>query len=217
MASQNTSTIISQIYKSRRVILDLISKQGYYTADYGGFSISEINTMTVNKQLDMLFERNVQDSSGEVVTTKLYLKYYLEKALRPNNLQEIIDDLFTVEDVLTKNDTLFIVVKDNVNETLMNALIHIWETEQIFVLIVPLERLQFNILEHTLVPPHRVLTEAEKIAVMSKYNIKNDNEFPEITRFDPVAQAIGIRPGQVCEIIRPSKTSVSSMYYRICI
>jgi DNA-directed RNA polymerase subunit H (RpoH/RPB5) len=68
-----------------------------------------------------------------------------------------------------------------------------------------------------LVPPHRVLDESEKIAIKNRYNIVNDNEFPELSRFDPVAQAIGIRPGQVCEINRPSKTAISAPYYRICI
>jgi DNA-directed RNA polymerase subunit H (RpoH/RPB5) len=67
-----------------------------------------------------------------------------------------------------------------------------------------------------LVPPHRILSNAEKIAIKTKYNIMDDVQFPDISRFDPVAQAIGIRPGQVCEIIRPSKTAISAPYYRIC-
>lgn len=66
-------------------------------------------------------------------------------------------------------------------------------------------------------PPHRVLTSSEKIEVKNRYNIVNDNEFPELSRFDAVAQAIGIRPGEVCEINRPSKTAISAPYYRICI
>jgi DNA-directed RNA polymerase subunit H (RpoH/RPB5) len=41
--------------------------------------------------------------------------------------------------------------------------------------------------------------------------------FPDISRFDPVARAIGIRPGDVCHIIRPSKTAIEADYYRICI
>ena len=99
----------------------------------------------------------------------------------------------------------------------MNYVKHIWESERVFIIIQSLKRLQFNILEHVLVPPHRVLSEGEKIHIKNKYNIMNDNEFPELERFDPVAQAIGIRPGQVCEIIRPSKTAISAPYYRICI
>lgn len=217
MISQNTSSLISQIYKSRNIVLELMKKQGYNVSEYEGFSINEINTIKTNFQLDMILEKD--EPSKEVVphqNNKIYIKYYLAKALRPNNLQEMIDDLFNVEEILTKNDTLFIVVKDEINETMTNTVKHIWETEKIFIVLQPLKRLQFNILEHILVPPHRVLLEQEKINIKKKYNIINDGQFPDISRFDPVAQAICIRPGEVCEIIRPSKTAISAPYYRIC-
>jgi DNA-directed RNA polymerase subunit H (RpoH/RPB5) len=148
---------------------------------------------------------------------KIYIRYYLAKSLRPQNLQEMIDDLFNIEEVLGKNDTLFIVVKDEVNETLVNTLKHIWEQDKIFIVIQNLKRLQFNILKHVLVPPHRVLNNAEVLVVKRRYNVMDDEQFPIISRLDPVAQAIGIRPGRVCEIIRPSKTAISAPYYRICI
>lgn len=225
MASQNTSSLISQVYKSRSILLELMLKQDYIVVDYQNFSVNEINTMKTNNQLDMILEKKVlANNSDEIVddanqspTKKIYIKYYLGKSLRPNNLQEMIDDLFVVEEVLTKADTLLVVVKDDVNETLINTLKHIWESEKIFIILIPLRRLQFNILEHTLVPKHRVLNASEKIAIKTQYNIMNDYEFPELSRFDPVAQAIGIRPGEVCEITRPSKTAISALYYRICI
>jgi DNA-directed RNA polymerase subunit H (RpoH/RPB5) len=235
MASQNTSSIISQIYKSRCVILELMKKQDYDVSDYDGFSINEINTMKTNNQLDMILSKksleqksgensdeNIDKNSEEFKSSKeknekkIYIKYYLGKSLRPNNLQEMIDDLFNVEEVLTKEDTLLIVVKDEVNDTLVNTLKHIWESEKIFIILIPLQRLQFNILEHILVPSHRVLSESEKINIKNIYNIIDDNQIPELSRFDPVAKAIGIRPGEVCEIIRPSKTAISAAYYRIC-
>jgi hypothetical protein len=216
MASQNTSSLISQIYKSRNIILELMEKQGYNVIDYKGFSINEVNTMKVNNQLDMILEKEENDKKDESKKRKIYIRYYLAKALRPNNLQEMIDDLFNVEEVLTKDDTLFIIVKDEVNETLLNTLKHIWETDKIFIVIQPLKRLQFNILEHVLVPNHRILSLSETIQIKNRYNIITDNQFPDISRFDPVAQAIGIRPGQVCEIIRPSKTAITAPYYRIC-
>jgi DNA-directed RNA polymerase subunit H (RpoH/RPB5) len=131
--------------------------------------------------------------------------------------QEIIDDLFNLEEVLTKDDTLMIVTNDEMNETTTNLLKHIWEQEGILIVYQWIKRLQFNILEHALVPPHRVLSKDEVLEVKKKYNIMNDSQFPDISRFDPVAQVIGIRPGQVCEIIRPSKTAITSYYYRICI
>jgi DNA-directed RNA polymerase subunit H len=218
MASQNTSSLISQVYKSRNVILDLMEKQGYTITDYNGFSVNEVNTMKLNNQLDMLLEKADSEATGDPdkKVKKIYIRYYLAKALRPNNLQEMIDDLFNVEEILTKDDTLLIVVKDEINETLENVLKHIWETDKIFIILQPLKRLQFNILEHVLVPSHRVLTTEETIQIKKKYNIINDEQFPIITRFDPAAQAIGIRPGEVCEIIRPSKTAIAAPYYRIC-
>jgi DNA-directed RNA polymerase subunit H (RpoH/RPB5) len=212
---QNTSSLISSIYKSRTIILDLMKDQGYDTNDYEGFSVNEVNTMKVNNQLDMILEKINPDVDIKR-KPKIYIRYYLAKTLRPQNLQEMIDDLFNIEEVLSKYDTLFIVVKDEVNETLINTLKHIWEQDKIFIVIQNLKRLQFNILKHVLVPPHRVLSSTEVIAIKSRYNVMDDNQFPDISRFDPVAQAIGIRPGQVCEIIRPSKTAISAPYYRIC-
>jgi DNA-directed RNA polymerase subunit H (RpoH/RPB5) len=215
MASQ-ISSLTSAIYKSRSVILEQATKQGYETSDYSGFSVNEVNTMKTNNQLDMILEKIEEDETSKT-KRKVYVRYYLAKALRPANLNEMIDDLFNIEEILKKTDILLIVVKDEVNETLINTLKHIWEQDKIFIIIQNLKRLQFNILNHTLVPPHRILSISETIAVKTRYNIMNDNQFPDISRFDPVAQAIGIRPGQVCEIIRPSKTAISAPYYRICI
>ena len=54
------------------------------------------------------------------------------------------------------------------------------------------------------------------LEVVKRYNITQKMNFPDISRFDPVARAIGIRPGDVCHITRPSKTAIEADYYRIC-
>jgi DNA-directed RNA polymerase subunit H (RpoH/RPB5) len=207
-----SSNIISMIYKSRKTMLDLMLKQGYNTKDYENFSINEVNCLMQNNQMDMLLEKE-EEGQGK---RKMYIRYYLIKTLRPSNIQEMLDDLFYLEEILTKNDTLFIIIKDEINETITNLLKHIWEQDGIFIVVQNIKRLQFNILEHSLVPPHRVLKPEEVEQVKKRYNIKEDGQFPDISRFDPVAQVIGLRPGQVCEIIRPSKTAIQSSYYRIC-
>ena len=214
MASQ-ISSLTSAVYKSRSIILEQLQSQGYDVGDYSGFSVNEVNTMKTNNQLDMILEKLDEDPTTKT-KGKIYIRYYLAKALRPANLQEMIDDLFNVEEVLKKTDTLLIVVKDEVNDTLINTLKHIWEQDKIFIIIQSLKRVQFNLLNHILVPPHRILSIPETIQIRTRYNIMSDGQFPDISRFDPVAQAIGIRPGQVCEIIRPSKTAISAPYYRIC-
>jgi len=216
MSAQNSSSIISSVYKSRKVVLELMKKQGYNVEEYENFSVNEVNAMFQNKQLDMLLTKQNEDPYTKR-KNKIYILYYLAKSLRPQNIQEIIDDIFNLDEVLTKDDTLMIITNDEMNETTTNLLKHIWEQEGILIVYQCIKRLQFNILEHTLVPPHRVLSKDEVLEVKKKYNIMNDSQFPDISRFDPVAQVIGIRPGQVCEIIRPSKTAINSFYYRICI
>ena len=211
---QNSSSLISSIYKSRKNIINLMKRQNYNVNEYANFSINEVNSMYHHKQLDISLEKN----NDSLEKTKVYIHYILEKpTLRSAELQQIIDDLFNLEETLTKNDTLIIIIKEDMNETLTNEVKHIWERDNIFVTIINIKRLQFNILEHQLVPEHRVLPLNELLIIQKKYNIKNLLDLPEISRFDPVAQVIGIRPGQVCEIIRPSKTAIRSYYYRVCV
>lgn len=208
-----SSGTISTLFKSRNTILDLLEKQGFDITDYTDYGVSEIQTMYTNNQLDMLLS-----STKEIrPQKKVYVKYHLAKTLRRENINNIIDDLFHLEQVLQKTDTLIIVMKQEVNDTLTHILNEIWEKEQIFIVIHTLDRLQFNILEHQYVPQHIVLSDVEKEAVEKKYNITDPKQMPSISRYDPVSLAIGLRPGQVCKIIRPSKTSVNSIYYRYCI
>lgn len=213
---QNSSNIISSIYKARHTIIALMKKLDYNVSDYEHFSVNEVNTMFQNKQMDMLLEKSKEDPrTGR--KNKVYILFYLAKAIRPANIQEMIDDLFNLEETLTKEDTLLIITKDEMNDTLMATLKHVWETDKIFIVVQNIKRLQFNIHEHTLVPPHRVISDDERDVIKTKYNITDDIQFPDISRFDPVAQAICLRPGQICEITRPSKTAIQSIYYRLCI
>lgn len=214
MASQNSSSIISSVFKSRQVVLDLMKRQGYDTSEYDNFSVNEVNAMYQNEQLDMLLERKGEKESD---TRKIYIRYYINKTLSAQNIQDMMDDLFHLEQVLTKKDTLMIITKNEMNETMMNTLKQIWAQDSIMVIIQSMKRLQFNILEHTLVPPHKVLNTEELDVVKKRYNIIENSDFPEISRFDPVAQVIGIRPNEVCEIIRPSKTAINGLYYRVCV
>ena len=215
MVNTNSSILISQIYQSRKIILELMDKQGFDVSGYSNFSVSEVNAMKLNNQLDMLLESKSENDG--VKNNKTYIRYYLAKTIRPTNIHEMIDDLFVLTETLKKNDTLYIITKDHANETLINELKHIWERDGIFIIIESIKYLQFNILNHILVPQHTVMKEQEVNDIMKKYNITNTNQFPDISRFDPVSRAIGLRPGQVCHIIRPSKTAIHANYYRICL
>ena len=201
---------ILNVYQSSNNILDILKLQGYAISDYETFSINEIDAMLNNNQLDMLIEN--PDSKQ-----KSYIKYYSSKQIRPNILDEIIEDLYYIDNILEKKDNLIIITDDEPNDSILTKVKYLFDHDGIFVIIHNIKRLQYNMLQHNLVPTCNVLTNDEKELFMKKYNIKNNSQVPEISRFDPQALVMCIRPGDVTKFTRKSITSLESDYYRVCV
>ena len=139
MSSNNR---ILSIYKSRKTIIDLMDYQDYDVSEYSNFSINEIDAMFSNSQLDMLL-------SNPKTNQKTYIKYYLtSKQIRPTNLDDIIEDLYSIDNILTKKDTLIIIIEDEPNDTIITKLNYLYQHDGIFVVIHNINRLQYNILNH---------------------------------------------------------------------
>jgi len=116
----------------------------------------------------------------------VYVKYMLSKsAIRLPAIDELVEDLYEIDN------------------------------RGIYLVVHCIKRLQRNILKHTLVPNHSVVTDVAELKL--EYNLKELSQLPEISRFDPIALLIELRPGQVCKIDRKSVTASESTYYRICV
>jgi len=210
-ADQSSSNRILNIYKSRVTILNFMERLNYVTTDYNTFSINQIDIMRANSQLDMLLVHAVEPK-------KVYIKYYiLNKQIRPQTLDTMIEDLYEIEKILTPRDTLCIIIDEEPNDRILSSITYLYENTGIFVVIHNIKRLQFNLLEHTLVPSIKILNEAEIEEMKKKYNLESLSKLPEISRYDPQALAVMLRPGQVVEFTRSSFTALESKYYRICI
>ena len=205
--SENKSVLAIQ--KSRTVLLDILSTRGYNTDEYKGFSLTEVHALFLNNQLDILLE-------NPIIKKKVYIKYYLEKTIKPANIHDLIEDLYNIEEILNPIDELMIIIKDEPNDTLEKLQTSIFEHDKYYINIMNIERLQFNILNHSYVPHHKVLNQEEYNMIKLKYDITEDSNFPAISRFDPVAHVLGLRPGELCEITRSSKTAITAKHYRLC-
>ena len=215
MSSTSYSPLISKIYKSRNILLEILKERGYSVDDYTDFSVTEVQAMYNNKELDMLLEHSTEKkSNGE--NKKLYIKYHLTTRLGSSHIYDYVDDLFDIEEVLTSEDDLIIISKDKTNQTIRDLVEQLFIKDKKFVNIYNFHDYLFNVLDHEMQPTFRILSTNEKQQIMKRYNVTKDKEFPDISRFDPVSQAIGVRPGELIEIIRSSPTAVNSPYYRIC-
>ena len=206
---KTNSQSISKIFLSRKIILNLAERRGFDISDYNNFSINEIQIMYTNKQLDMLF---THPDTGK----QIYYKYHLATKVNRHHVYDYIEDLFNIEEILGTDDELIIISKDKATDNLISLLDMEYKKKKYYINIYNLNNYLYNILDNNLVPPHRVLSNEEKEAVSKKYNILEDTQYPEISRFDPVAIAIGLRPGEVVEIERSSPTALITKYYRLC-
>lgn len=166
----------------------------------------------------------------ETENKKTYVKFHLEKTLSVSHVNDLIEDLYVLgvggeiggtglsananDTVLTEKDTLIIITKQEIKT--MNQVLNQLFLQGRFIVLLSLDRLQFNILNHQYVPTHTILSDHEVVEMMKKYNVMEKSQLPDISRYDPVALAIGMRPGEVCSIDRPSKSAISSLYYRVC-
>ena len=114
---------------------------GWNENDYTDFSINEVLAMITNNQLDMLIDEDTEKEEKK----KVYIKYHLKKSLRPQYIDEFVEDLYNLDNILQKNDTLIVVSKDEPNDSLKKYLKQLYADENIFVIVLSLRRLQFNL------------------------------------------------------------------------
>ena len=120
MSTTSYSPLISKIYKSRNILLEILKDRGFNVEDWSDFSVTEIQAMYNNKELDMLLE-------NPTTNKKIYVKYHLATRLGSSHIYDYVDDLFDIEDVLSANDDLIIISKDKTNLTIRDLV------EQLFI------------------------------------------------------------------------------------
>uniref|UniRef100_A0A6C0EV16 RNA polymerase subunit H/Rpb5 C-terminal domain-containing protein n=1 Tax=viral metagenome TaxID=1070528 RepID=A0A6C0EV16_9ZZZZ len=211
----SNNSYIKQLYTARNNIISYLKNNGYDCEEFDHFCIEEINIMKNTDELSFM----VSNTLGE----KCYIKYVIDESYKHNVLKKtnfpgIIYDIFVDPDkkVLGKKDTLLIITTNYSEDSMHQIIKSAWEIDNHFIVLFTLAHLQINILNHSYVPKHIKLTDDEKMEFLKTYNV-NETQIPEISRFDPVARAICLKPNDVCKIIRYDKISFNNDYYRICV
>ena len=208
-------SFIKQLYTSRNNLLFYLNNAGYDCSKFENSSIEDIENMKNYNQLDFKV-------TNETLNESCYVLYKLDEnfkqnIIKRNNIEQCIYDVYENLKLINNSDTLIIVTNDYTEESVNKILKNIWEKEKKFIVVFTLTNLQINVLKHSYVPKHTRYTNEQKLDLYKEYNIKNDTQFPEISRYDAVSKVIFLRPGEVCEILRYDKISYVNKFYRICI
>jgi DNA-directed RNA polymerase subunit H (RpoH/RPB5) len=210
--------IVLQLFKSRQNLLVQLAALGYDVADHSEFSIHEIDAMFVNNQLNLLL--------NHTKTQAKVLVYYhasplnvskAAKQLKADTLDKVLEEVMEGEGTLTRADTLVVMMEEEPNESILKHVRFLYDKKGVFVVLRHLKRLMFNLLDHVLIPPVRVLDDAETEALKAEHHLAALQHLPEIARFDPLALALLLRPGQVIRCVRGSQTALEHEFFRVCV
>lgn len=219
------------VWRSRQHILDMLEYRGFDTSSYQNFCKEELDVLANQNSLNILVDHREKEESCLV-------NYIKQEKLGQKKLKDILGDrgdgiydeqfgMFSeknIEDGIIKSNTktvILILIGSEVPalQKIVNSYYNYSKKEKknVYVQIFEIKKLCFNILKHSLVPKHEVITEEEFInEVQNVYKINSKSQLPGIKRDDPVAKYIGIRPEQVCRITRPSESSGVYICYRYC-
>ena len=168
---------------------------------------------------------------------KLHIIYYnFQKDGKTKTMKSIVTNIMKLyeENIFDYTDNMIIILNEPIRDTIqvlcndLNLLLKnnndnivdndIGLEARHFgnVFMFDIKTLQYNILEHDIVPEHivyRNLIDIKKI--LDDCNCTID-QLPIILRNDPVAKLKMLVPGDICKIMRKSKTCGEYPYYRVC-
>ena len=205
-------SMVRRVFTARAILLKQLAALGYMTRMWNEETPAEIDMRIQNKELNFVLEPSSGMNEGAT-----HVRFHIEKALRHIHITALADELSELAGFDRNRDTVVLISKDLPNDSVKSALETVYATKGIYIIVRALQELQFNILEHKLVPKQSKLTAAQTQQLQTKFRIRDiRKQLPGISRFDPAARAIQLRPGQVVKILRPSVNAGYTNYYRVC-
>lgn len=183
------------IVNSFGIILEMLADRG---EDLGDITKEHIN--------DVLKVDNIKQVI-EIIINKIKIIYFTPMKFKWTEVKKNFEDE-------EKYSNYILVVQENITQNNMKAI----NALNLPIEIHLLNRLQFNITKHHLVPKHELIRDKRVIDdVIEKYKLKNKYQLPIILKTDPIAKYYGMKNGDLVKITRSSETAGEYIMYRCCL
>jgi len=216
--------IVDTLYRSRITLLEHLEQEGYDTTPYSKFSPKEIAEMVkagpiagAPPALQMDLVRKSADDSNGHKHRKCLVVYTIGKIKQKLNA-------FTLKIINTEEGTfdpdsteVIIVTMEPVGSNFHSMAFLAHSAHNTKVRFFQAAAIINNPLKHIMVPKHERVPAEEEEALLKGLYAKR-SQLPLI-RFheDPIARLIGLMPGEIVKITRPSLTAGESVGYRVCV
>ena len=196
---------LNEIYKSKKILCEMLGDRGYITTHIENTSIEEIKIQYDNKVIDFEASHSKRDE-------KIYIKYFMGNKIK-KEIRDIISDWLENPNY-KKNDRFIIVYREKTISNIDKVIEEYKAKFDYFIQIFTLDKLLRNITRHEYQPMFSIVDNPSDI--LKNYSIKSKAKLPWISVHDPVSQYFGLLPGDVLQIKRYSETSGEYITYRYC-
>lgn len=192
------------LFKVRKTVIEMLGDRNYIIPESEKISFDEFSIKFKNKSMDIYID-NTNENLG-----KVYVYFHNEnKTISKLDLKNLFNKI--VENYQDEEIKLIILLKEKGNGSILKEINkEVYKNVEIFMN----KNMIFNITHHEFVPKHSILTENETNELLDKYSTTL-NKLPKIYKSDPVAKYYGMKPNQVCKIIRRSPEVGDYIYYRL--
>jgi DNA-directed RNA polymerase subunit H (RpoH/RPB5) len=209
------------LYKSRVTLLKILKEKDYNTKPFEKFGPFEIEKMASNdkeKALNMELTREL--AADSTLPTICRVEYAIPRVKNrlAGFLRKLLVNDETGEDLIDAKKTEIIVITlEAIGDTFHVAALNQWAKKNIRISFFDARTLMSNPLDHVLVPKHEIVPDDEHAELLKTYNMKTKTNLP-IIRFheDIIARLLGLIPGSIVKITRPSPSAGIYTVYRVC-
>lgn len=210
--------LLDLIPRTHPVLLEILRNRGYdVTAQE-----NRVFSAVLPTALDFTVSRSTKDADGADVQERAHIKYLVETSVKGQRIENQLIKMWDeeVEDqerLHPERDEILFLLGEPYHEVFDLQAIKMWSKRKARVSFFSIKHLISNPAKHSMVPPHRKLTEQEAEAVLAKHHIRHKTELPRILyHIDMQARVLGMVPGDITEIRRTSPTSGEYVIYRVC-
>jgi len=206
---------IDYILRSRSTILEIVEDRGYNVDSYKNVSPDDLLKLitTSTQLLTIVATKTIED-----VVKRCVVVYWVEGAARLR-VESEVNSLYDTEkdNHYNPTDEIIIILSEPYNEIFNIQASKQWVTRKALISFFNLKNIISNPRKHVFVPEHRKLSSEEIATIMSSLHLKSKSELPHIKyHVDMQARVLGMVPGDIVEIKRPSETCGVYTAYRVC-
>jgi DNA-directed RNA polymerase subunit H (RpoH/RPB5) len=211
--------LLDLIARTRPTIVEILKNRGYNVKAYENESPADLVALATNASNLQIKAEKVED--GPAPMKQCVVLYWIESAVRSKLQKQELEKLWDTEmnpDAYNPAETeLILLLAEPFHEVFHIQAAKLWGKRKARVSFFHIKQLVSNPSKHAFVPPHRKLTEEEITQVMERWSLKSKSEFSRILyHIDIQARVLGLVPGDVVEIRRPSPTTGEYVLYRVC-